>query len=265
LIECEEVVIRTHGDEAATQPLDADFPPDGFVSAIEKALLRGDLHFAVHSYKDLPTSGTAGLTVAAVPAREVAHDVLISDEALDLDRFPGGLRVGTSSPRRAAQIRRVAEVSIVPMRGNVPTRIAKVETGELDAVIVAAAGVRRLGLSPVHMLDLPVDRFVPAPAQGALAVQCRDNDPLLATFRLLEHAPSRRLVEAEREFLRDLRAGCHTPVGAHAMLIDGRIRLHGQIYSEDGLRVVEGVARGDDPVQLGADLARRLSTLRSRS
>lgn len=256
--EFEEVVIRTHGDEAAAQPLDADFPPDGFVSAIEKALFRGEIDFAVHSYKDLPTAGTAGLIVAAVPEREVAHDVLVSRIALDLETMPAGLRVGTSSPRRAAQIRRVTEVSVVPVRGNVPTRIAKAETGELDAVIVAAAGVRRLGLRPTHVLDLPTDRFVPAPAQGALAVQCRDHDTLAATLAKLEHAAARRIVETERAFLRGLHAGCHTAVGAHATLVGDCIRLHGQLFAPDSGAVIEGVRIGDDSARLGSELAAEL-------
>lgn len=261
-IEFEEVLIRSHGDEASSQPLDADFPPDGFVSAIEKALLDHRVDFAVHSHKDLPTAGTVGLIVAAVPPREVAHDVLIGREALKLDDLPDGLRVGTSSPRRAAQIRRVADVVIVPIRGNVPTRLAKVQAGELDAVILAAAGIRRLGLSPAHGLELPIDRFVPAPAQGALAVQARTGDGVIPLLAALDHEPTRHAVETERAFLHGLHAGCHTPVGAHATLIGGRVRLHGQIYSVGGHRVIEGVARGDDPLQTGSELARRLMTLR---
>ena len=261
-IEFEEIVIRTHGDEAPSQALDANFPPDGFVSAIEKALLDHRVDFAVHSYKDLPTTGTGGLFVAAVPPREVAHDVLISRESLELDELPNGLRVGTSSPRRAAQIRRVADVAIVPIRGNVPTRLAKVQAGELDAVVLAAAGIRRLGLSPTHSIDLPIDRFVPAPAQGALAVQARVGDGVIALLAALEHEPTRRAVEAERAFLRELHAGCHTPVGAHATLVDSRVRLHGQFYSDDGSRVIEGIACGDDPLRLGAQLARHLMTQR---
>lgn len=262
-IEIEEVVIRTHGDAAPHQPLDADFPPDGFVSAIEKALLDGAVDFAVHSYKDLPTAETAGLLIAAVPPREVAHDLLIAREPLAWDAIPVGFRVGTSSPRRAAQIRRVADVVVVPIRGNVPTRLAKVESGEVDAVILAAAGLRRLGLTPFGAVELPIEIFVPAPAQGALAVQTRTGDALGATLAALEHAPSRRVVEAEREFLRNLHAGCHTPVGAHAELVGERIRLHGQLYSDDQARRIEGVAFGTDHQALGLDLARRLLHFRN--
>jgi len=254
-VEFEEVVIRTHGDARPDQPLGADFPPDGFVSAIEQALLAGQVDFAVHSYKDLPTAGTAGLVIAAVPAREVAHDVLVSARSLDLVELPTGLRVGTSSPRRAAQIRRIADVTIVPIRGNVPTRIAKVAGGELDAVILAAAGIKRLELNLPHAIDLPIEAFVPAPAQGALAVQTRASDAIVETLARLDDPASRRAVETERAFLRALHAGCHTPVGAYATATAERIRLHGQLFTDDGTRWFEAVKCGVDPNRLGAGLA----------
>jgi hydroxymethylbilane synthase len=253
----EEVVIRTHGDIAAGQPLDHDFPVGGFVSAIELALLERRIDLAIHSYKDLPTAETAGLSVAAVPRREAPHDVLITRDAVELTHLPSGLRVGTSSPRRAAQLRRVADVTIVPIRGNVPTRVAKVET-EVDGVILAAAGVRRLGLSPAHVIDLPVAQFVPAPAQGALAVQTRADDPLAERAAVIEDSSARRAVEAERGFLRNIHAGCHTPVGALATAYEGAISLHAQLFTDDAARMVEGVEVGSDPIAVGQRLAERL-------
>lgn len=261
----EEVTIQTHGDTRPDQPLDAEFPSDGFVGAIERAVQSGQVDFAVHSYKDLPTMETIGLCVAAVPMREVAHDVLVTNVSMGLGNVPKGFRIGTSSPRRAAQIRRVADVSIRPLRGNVPTRIAKVRSGELDGVIIAAAGIRRLGLSPPFVLNLPMDSFVPAPAQGALAVQARADDAVVPALARIEDPISRRAVETERAFLRALHAGCHTPVGAMAVNRAGRIRLHGQLFSDDGVQCFEGVVQGDDPLRLGETLATRLVTFRDGS
>lgn len=263
-VEFEEVVIKTHGDIATGQPLDTDFPVGGFVSAIEGALLDGHIDFAVHSYKDLPTAETPGLMIAAVPTREVPHDVLVTRDPVDLSNLPRGIRLGTSSPRRAAQFRWVADVQIVPIRGNVPTRVAKAASGEVDGVVLAAAGLKRLGLRPPNLIDLPVDRFVPAPAQGALAVQIREADANAALLAAIEHNPSRQCVEAERSLLRNLHAGCHTPVGALATSSGGTITLYGQLFSDDGLRRIEGVEIGHDPDALGERLAKQLRDLLNR-
>jgi len=258
-VEFEEVVIKTHGDVATGQPLDTDFPVGGFVSAIEQALLENRIDFAVHSYKDLPTAATPGLMIAAVPAREAPHDVLVTRDPVDLYNLPRGIRLGTSSPRRAAQMRRQGEVEIVPIRGNVPTRIAQVGQGGFDGVVLAAAGLKRLGLRPPNLIDLPVERFMPAPAQGALAVQVRESDAIAAKLAPIEHQFSRSAAEAERSFLRNLHAGCHTPVGALAVIVDGTISLRGQLFSDDGSRLVEGGEMGDDPQTVGARLADRLA------
>jgi len=254
-VEFEGVVIKTHGDIATGQPLDTDFPVGGFVSAIEQALLEKRIDFAVHSYKDLPTAATPGLMIAAVPPREVPHDVLVTRDPVELSNLPRGIRLGTSSPRRAAQFRRLGDVQIVPIRGNVPTRIAQVGQSGLDGVVLAAAGLKRLGLRPPNLIDLPIDQFVPAPAQGALAVQIREGDSIVKLISAIEHDPSRRAVEAERSFLRSLHAGCHTPVGALAKVSGSTITLHGQLFSDDGLRMVEGVETGDDSGTLGRHLA----------
>ena len=259
VVEFEEVVIKTHGDIATGQPLDTDFPVGGFVSAIEQALLDGRIDFAVHSYKDLPTATTPGLMIAAVPTREAPHDVLVTREPVVPLNLPRGIRLGTSSPRRAAQFRRLADVQIVPIRGNVPTRVAKVESGELDGVVLAVAGLKRLGLQPRNLIDLPIDWFMPAPAQGALAVQVREGDAIASLLAPIEHRPSRSAVEAERSFLRNINAGCHTPVGALATVSGSTITLHGQLFSDDGLHMVEGGEMGDDPHTIGARLAENLA------
>ena len=254
----EQVIIKTHGDVAKGQLFGPDWPVGGFVGAIEQALLQDRIAFAVHSYKDLQTTVTPGLIVAAVPAREVVHDVLVTRKPVELRELSRRFRVGTSSPRRAAQLRRFADVEIVPIRGNVPTRIDKLQSEGLDGVVLAAAGLKRLGLDPPHRIELPMDRFVPAPAQGALAIQARVSDPVIPLIAEIEHEPSRVSTEAERAFLHASGAGCHTPIGALAVLEGRRISLQGQFFSDDGRRMVEGREVGDDPQSIGRRLADRL-------
>ena len=254
----EEVIIKTYGDRAADRPFGGDWPAGAFVQAIERAVLEQRVDFAVHSYKDLPTALTAGLTIAAVPLRHAAHDVLLTRVPVVLDAIPAGFKIGTSSPRRSAQLRKLADVEIVPIRGNVPTRVAKLEREHLDGVVLAAAGLQRLGISHEPRIDLPVERFVPAPAQGALAVQTRDAGDAAEIIEQLDHAPSRLAVEAERSFLRGIDAGCHTPAAALATVDGPVISLHAQLFSDDGQRVVEGVEAGEDPESVGLVIARRL-------
>jgi len=257
-LEIEEVIVRTSGDDAAERRADAEWPVGAFVSAIEKALLAGDVDFAVHSYKDLPTSPTPGLVVVAVPQREIANDVLVTNRAVDLRNLPHGLRIGTGSPRRAAQLHRIGEVEIVSIRGNVPTRLARVRSAELDGIVIAAAGLRRLGLVPEHCVELPLDQFPPAPGQGALAIQTRDGHPASDSLRGLDHAPSRKAVDAERAFLHGIGAGCRTAAAAYARIDADRITLHAQLFSDDGERMVELRETGSDPAALGARVAEAL-------
>ena len=254
----EEIIIKTHGDTATEQRFDADWPVGGFVGAIEQELASNRIDFAVHSYKDLQTAVTAGLTIAAVPVREIVQDVLVTRDDVSLNDLRPGFRLGTSSPRRAAQFRRLGEIEIVPVRGNVPTRIAKIERENLDGVVLAAAGLKRLGLEPPNRIDLPTDRFVPAPAQGALAIQTRADDPAEELIRVLDNEDARRTVETERTFLAAINAGCHVPVGALASLDGSTISLHAQLFSEDGERMAEAIESGNDPGQVGQRLAERL-------
>jgi hydroxymethylbilane synthase len=247
---CEIVTIATHGDLSPHQPMDARFPADAFVGVIERALLNRQIDLAVHSYKDLPSQTTTGLTIAAVPPREAPHDVLVTHRAVNLDHLPGGFRIGTSSPRRRAQFLRHAPVEIVPIRGNVPTRLARVHAADLDGVVVAAAGLARLRLQPDHV--------TPAPAQGALAVQTRTADPVTDAVAAINDGPSRRAVNAERAFLDRAAAGCQSPVGALAGVDGASIELFGQLFSDDGRRVVDVIERGIDPADIGRRLARRL-------
>jgi len=257
-VEIEEVIIQTHGDVAKDQRFDADWPVGGFVGALEQALARRDIDFATHSYKDLQTAVTAGLAIAAVPVREAVYDVLVTDREVDLDALPAGFRVGTSSPRRSAQFRRLGDVRIVAIRGNVPTRVGKVDGGDVDGVILAAAGLKRLGIEPAFVTPLPVERFVPAPAQGALAIQTRDEVELMAMLGAINDADTRRSVEAERSFLAAIGAGCHTPVGALATLNGDSVSLDAQLFSDDGVHEVRGTETGTDAGQVGRVLADRL-------
>ena len=254
----EEVIIQTHGDVAVEQKFDADWPVGGFVAAIEQALMKGEIDFAVHSYKDLQTAVTPGLVIAAVPGREVVHDVLVLREPVELDALPIGFRIGTSSPRRSAQLRQLGDVEIVPIRGNVATRIAKIERENLGGVVLAAAGLKRLGIEPPHSIDLPTNRFLPSPAQGALAIQTRAGDPAESIIRAMDEAVAHRGVEAERSFLRTIGAGCHTPVGALATIEGDSISLRGQLFSDDGERMVEGTEQSRNATEVGESLARRL-------
>ncbi|MCH7547552.1 MAG: hydroxymethylbilane synthase [Planctomycetes bacterium] len=260
-LEIEQVIITTHGDTATDAPFDAaSWPAGGFVGAIEQALCEDRIDFAVHSYKDLTTQSPEELIVAAVPSRAMVCDVLLTREAIELEDVGEGFRVGTSSPRRSAQMRRHAKVEIVPIRGNVPTRVKKLDTGDYDGVMLAAAGLKRLGIEPEHIIELPVDRFVPAPAQGAVAVQTKRETEAETIIDAIDDKPSHRGVRAERSFLKAIEAGCHTPVGALAHLEGDEIEIHGQLFSDDGGRMVEAIMTGSDPLELGQILAGKLKS-----
>lgn len=258
-IEIEEVIISTHGDKVADRPFGGDWPVGAFVHAIEQALLQGRIDLAVHSFKDLQTAITPGLAIAAVPPRGLVHDVLLTRHEVGIDSLPTGFRIGTSSPRRAAQFRRLGVAEIVPIRGNVPTRVEKMVRGDVDGVVLAAAGLDRLEIGHRPRVDLPVERFVPAPAQGALAVQARANDEALEVASQMDDRETRAAVEAERSFLGGINAGCHTPAAALARVGESAISLHAQLFTDDGRAVVEAAETGPDPAEVGLSLARRLS------
>jgi len=257
-LEIEQIIIKTHGDVVTNEQFGEDWPVGAFVSAIERALMEDRVDFAVHSFKDLQTAVTTGLMVAAVPARETVQDVLLSKAPVDIDNLPAGFRVGTGSPRRSAQFRRLGQVEIVPIRGNVETRIAKIEQEGLDGVVLAAAGLKRLGITYPNMTDLPTDRFVPSPAQGALAVQTRDSGDAAEIIKAIDDPKSHRAVLAERSFLKRVNAGCHVPIGALATLSGNELLLHGQLFDESGERMAEDRQSGRDPVALGTQMAEAL-------
>ncbi|MEV6163841.1 hydroxymethylbilane synthase [Streptomyces sp. NPDC052052] len=243
-----------------------------FVAALREALLRGDVDFAVHSLKDLPTAQPEGLVLAAVPEREDPRDVLVARDGLTLGELPSGARVGTGSPRRMAQLNAYArarglDIETVPIRGNVDTRIGFVRSGELDAVVLAAAGLSRLGRTGEVTDFLPTDTVLPAPGQGALAIECAAaSADLAAALAELDDPYTRAAVTAERALLAALEAGCSAPVGALAdLLVDGQavneLRLRGVVGSTDGSTLVQMSITGpvptshDDAAALGRELA----------
>lgn len=187
----------------------------------------------------------------------MVHDVLVTRQSVDLNSLPPGFRLGTSSPRRAAQFRRATggKIQIVPIRGNIATRIKKIQDDGLDGTVLAAAGLKRLGLEPPHRIDLPLDRFVPSPAQGALAIQTRENTAVVELIRAIDDLDARKTVDAERSFLRAIGAGCHVPVGALASLERTQVTLRGQLFGDDGISLAEGIETGEDPFDVGARLA----------
>lgn len=257
---CEEVILKTHGDITKDKLLDTPGSPVGwFTNAIENALLEGAIDCAVHSYKDLPSNSPDELVIAAVPQRAAAHDVIVTGREIDLETLPVDLKIGTSSPRRRAQLKHFLGIDGVDIRGNVPTRVAKVASGEFDGVVLAAAGLQRLNLQLPHMIALPVDRFVPAPRQGAIAVQTRRNTQVQDLLSVLDDENTSCAVEAERAFLSELAAGCHTPVGALAKFDAGKITLNGQLFSDDGKHLVANTKCGSNPTDVGTILAQHLA------
>ena len=243
-LELEEIIIKTHGDAVQDRDFGPEWPVGAFVSALENALKGEEVDIAVHSFKDLQTAETPGLAISAMPPRAPVHDVLITREAGSLEELPDGAKIGTNSPRRGAQLKHKINCEIIPLRGNVPTRIRKLEEQGLDAIVLAAAGVTRLGIEHPRMFPLDVKMMLPAPAQGALAVQTRSNDPAAEIVAVLDHAETRRQVTAERSFLAAINAGCHTPVGALASLDGDQITLHGRLYSDDWSQCAEAEETG---------------------
>jgi hydroxymethylbilane synthase len=251
-----------------------------FVSALRESLLRGEVDFAVHSLKDLPTGAAAGIALAAIPGRDDPRDALIGRDGAKLADLPAGARIGTGSPRRAAQLALLrADVSCVPIRGNANTRLGKVREGELDAVVLAYAGLARIGHTDLVSEIFEPDDMVPAPGQGALAVECRaDDTELRALFAAIDHPAARAAVTAERSLLAALEAGCSAPVGAYAIGTD-RLQLHAVVLgvppardqqagglgaaAGGGTMVVRerGEADAVDAVRLGQELAARMLAL----
>ncbi len=254
-------IIKTTGDADRVRSL-AELGGLGvFTKEIENALLMREIDLAVHSLKDLPTDTPRGLTIAAIPERADPRDCIVSRHRVGLMDLPRGVRIGTSSARRAAQLLALRpDAQIVPLRGNVDTRLRKAQSEEYDAVVLAAAGITRLGRASEITEYLPLDTFLPDPGQGALAIEIRaDAAELGALIAQLDHAATRAAVTAERAFLRGLGGGCRMPIGAYAELRGAELHLRGMIASDDGTHIARGEVSGDvtRAEELGAELARR--------
>lgn len=270
--------IRTTGDKIQDVTLSRFGGKGTFTKELDEALLAGRVHLCVHSLKDVPTPLPPGITLAAVPARAAAHDVLVGRTARTLDTLSRGARIGTCSLRRRAQIAaRRPDLAFLDLRGNVDTRLRKLDAGEFDAIVLARAGLDRLGFASRVTEDLPIDAMIPAPAQGALGIVCRTEDTatrgMLARF---DDPPTRTAVTAERRLLTRLEGGCEIPLGAYASLTGEILRLSAVLASLDGREVLratdEGEARAPETVadrvfedlrrQGGVELVGRIRALR---
>jgi hydroxymethylbilane synthase len=256
------VTIRTEGDRLAEKRL-AEIGGKGlFVKELEDALLRKEVDIAVHSLKDLPAEIPAGLTVAAYPEREDPRDLLVTHAGGGVDALRPGARIGTSSPRRRAILLAVRpDLSVEPMRGNVDTRLRKLRDDGWDGIVLAAAGVRRLGLDLPRAVPLDPDVFVPAVGQGIIGIEAREDDRATREWlRAIDHPDARVAAEAERSYLGRLGASCVTPMAAHATVEGERVRLSAIVASEDGRRALRETASGSRhaAAALGLEVAETL-------
>ena len=237
-LEIEVLEIRTTGD-TATGSLRSFGGAGVFTKELERALLEGQIDLAIHSLKDLPTQMHPELTLVATPEREDVRDALIGPDLSSLADLPNGARLGTGSLRRRAQLKALRpDLEILDIRGNLDTRIDKAMRGECDAVVLAVAGLNRLGWQQRIGVHLSLNQVLPAPGQGALGLQMRADNPLKSYVGALNHAPTQAAVQAERQLLQTLRAGCHAPVGAWARLKEDQLTLDGLVGHPDGTEML---------------------------
>ena len=251
--EVELEIIKTTGDKITDVALAKVGTKGMFTKEIEEALAAGRVDLAVHSLKDLPTAVPPGFEIAAITTRENARDVLCSRKYASIDQLSRGARVGTSSLRRQAQLKALrSDLEIYPLRGNVDSRLRKLESGEYDAVILAAAGLNRLGRTEWVKQILPADVMCPAAGQGALGIEIRAGDSVTRQqLAFLDDAAARATTTCERALLNKLGGGCQVPIGAFAELHDGRLHLQAIVAHPDGSRVLRESREGTDPTQLG--------------
>jgi hydroxymethylbilane synthase len=250
-------IIKTSGDKLQNAALVASGTKGLFIKEIEEALLDGEIDLAVHSMKDLPTELPEGLGVAAVPEREDPHDVLVSSGCLGLRELPPGARIGSSSLRRQSQLLALRpDLKMVAMRGNVDTRLRKLDRGDCDALVLAGAGLKRLGFAPRIASWFREDEVCPAVGQGALAIEVSlENANVLQAIAPLDHPPTHQSVRAERAMLRALGGGCQLPIAAYAKYDSGVMHLTGVVASPDGTRVLRTKASGK--AEYAEDLGKR--------
>ncbi|MBI3247415.1 MAG: hydroxymethylbilane synthase [Deltaproteobacteria bacterium] len=257
----ELVIIKTSGDQIQEVSLAKIGGKGLFVKEIEEALLAGTIDLAVHSMKDVPSELSAGLTLSAIPEREDSRDVLITKHGETLAELPAGTRVGTSSLRRQALLLALNPgVRVELLRGNVDTRLRKQREGVVDATVLAAAGLKRLGIVPEHSQVLDDEAFPPAIGQGALGIETREDADILALVRPLHHEETAIAVRAERAFLLRMGGSCRTPLAAKGIVKDGVVQLRALVASPDGRQVIRGELNGPaaEPEHLGSVLAEQL-------
>ncbi len=258
----ELVTIKTKGDKILDVPLAKVGGKGLFVKEIEQALLDGRIDLAVHSMKDMPAEIPQGLCIGAIPRRENAADVLVSNGGLTFAELKSGARIGTSSLRRAAQLRHARpDINIVALRGNLDTRLKKLETEDLDAIVLAAAGIRRLELEHKITEYLQADVMLPAVGQGALCIEMRRDDPIIGPMlATLDHPMSRAVVLGERAFLNRLGGSCQVPIAGNGDISANRFTLTGLVADVDGSRIIKSSLSGpaDNAETIGEDLAEQL-------
>lgn len=251
-------VIKTSGDRFVDTPIPAIGGKGVFTKEIEEALLRNEIDIAVHSMKDLPTVLPDGLTIAAVPAREDARDVLVSRDGRHVNDLPTGARVATGSLRRRTQLLHYrGDLALVPIRGNVDTRLRKLDGGEADALVMAAAGLKRIGRADRIIEYLPDEVCVSAVAQGALGIESRDDGSVRQLLAFLHDRKSHAEVMAERALLNRLGGGCHVPIGARARVEGDSLKIVGVVASLDGKTICKANLAG--PAVMAAGLGRNLA------
>ncbi len=260
-LQIEELIVQTEGDRRIDVSLDAIGGQGAFVKDIEQRLLKKEIDVAVHSLKDMPSEESEALTIGAVLPRADVRDALIARDGLSFAALPAGARIGSDSPRRATQLRAMRpDIEMVSIRGNVETRIRKVESGEYDAVVLAAAGLERLGLIERATQVFTLQELLPAVGQGAIAVQCRSGDAeVIDILAEVDDPDTRSAITSERAFLRELGAGCSLPVGAYGTVNGATVHLEALLADSQGKPHRAGAEAPTSAAdRLGTDLAQRL-------
>ncbi len=261
-LSAEVLPIKTIGDKILDVPLSKVGGSGLFVKEIETVLADGGIDLAVHSMKDMPAQIVKGLCIGAVPQREIPNDALVSKNRTPLSGLPLGARIGTSSLRRASQMLHLRpDFKILPLRGNLETRVKKLSAGEFDAVVVAAAGMRRLNREHEITEYIDIHTLIPAVGQGALCIEVRNNDPeMLRIVSVLDHAETRAAVTCERAFLARLEGGCQVPIAAYAEITNNTLTISGMVAELDGSVLYQETLSGpaSNPAALGAALAEKL-------